>query len=921
MLNKFSASSKLYMLIFITAASLIGLGLYCINDLKKMNENTRELYSDRVLCMQQLANVRFQYLTEVLPIAENVKNHVVTFDEASERLNKAMEIINTNWHNYKRTYFTPEENLLVKKADSIKIQDDKLYINLESILFKKDSLALGELIKKEFSAESNPFLKKVNQLMELQVQVGKKIFNNNNELYHGTAKRFALLILLSLFIALSLSFYIIKNIKSLIKDILKSNNIVKESGEKYRSLLENASDAIYLVDDKGNFIEVNESMCKMTGYSKNELLQLNVEKIVDPDQLKTDPVIHGMHYPRKSLIRERRFIHRDGKIFDVEINVKLFTDKQTLVIARDITDRKQMESELREAELKFRTLAEKSMVGIYIIQKENFIYLNPRLAEIFGYDHDELINVPGSILDIIISKEEQAMVRRNIEAKYTGVADNVHYEFKGQKKDGTQNYIEIFGSRVIIDGEPSIIGTMIDITDRKRAEELILREKTLSDTIINSLPGVFYLINKNGEYLRWNKNFEIVTGYNKEEILKLTTKNLIAEEDLERVNDTIKKTFSDGYATVEAKAKMKDGSGVPYLLTGSPIIYETQQCLLGTGIDISSRIKAEEELRSSEQKYKLLFESNPSPLWMIAKDNMSIIAVNDAAANLYGYSKDELLKMSVKKLRPPEDFGQQLEIYQKEVSGATDFGVIKHVKKDGTIIFVNIVSQDIIFNNRLVRLSLTSDITERLKAEELLKKSEANFKTIMDTTDTAYALLDKNLNVMAFNQMAVKFVNSRYDHSPSKGDQLADYFPKERFPQFINYAGEVLKGKNISYEVNYPNPDGSAFWFYVRLFPITNDKNEIFGLMLALSDITERKNSEDSLKVAYERIQDHINSIKDMAWKQSHLIRSPLANLKGLAAMLADNPSDDEILKYIQMELERLDKVIIEMAEDASIHD
>ncbi|MEO6980430.1 MAG: histidine kinase dimerization/phospho-acceptor domain-containing protein, partial [Mucilaginibacter sp.] len=82
-----------------------------------------------------------------------------------------------------------------------------------------------------------------------------------------------------------------------------------------------------------------------------------------------------------------------------------------------------------------------------------------------------------------------------------------------------------------------------------------------------------------------------------------------------------------------------------------------------------------------------------------------------------------------------------------------------------------------------------------------------------------------------------------------------------------------------------------------------------------------RKNSEDNLKVAYERIQDHITSIKDMAWKQSHLIRSPLANLKGLAAMLADNPSDDEILKYLQTELERLDRVIIDMAEDASIHD
>ena len=187
-----------------------------------------------------------------------------------------------------------------------------------------------------------------------------------------------------------------------------SSNIVKKSEEKYRLLLEHASDAIYLVDQQGYFAEVNESMCKMTGYSKEELLRLNVEDIIDPEQLKTDPVIHGYHLPDRSLIRERRLVRKDGGVFAVEINVKLFADNKMLVIARDITD-------------------------------------------------------------------------------------------------------------------------------RKRAEELILREKTLSDTIINSLPGVFYLINDQGAYLRWNNNFEIVTGYAKDEILKLTTGDLIVEEDRERV--------------------------------------------------------------------------------------------------------------------------------------------------------------------------------------------------------------------------------------------------------------------------------------------------------------------------------------------------------------------------------------------------
>ena len=113
--------------------------------------------------------------------------------------------------------------------------------------------------------------------------------------------------------------------------------------------------------------------------------------------------------------------------------------------------------------------------------------------------------------------------------------------------------------------------------------------------------------------------------------------------------------------------------------------------------------------------------------------------------------------MNASVFRPREDLGKQLKIFRKKFSDSTDLGIIRNIRKDGSIIFVHIIAHDIIFEGRSVRLSLTEDITDKLKAEETLQKSEANLKTIMDTTDTAYALLDKKLNVMAFNQMAVKF--------------------------------------------------------------------------------------------------------------------------------------------------------------------
>ncbi|MFI5137666.1 MAG: PAS domain S-box protein [Sphingobacteriales bacterium] len=699
----------------------------------------------------------------------------------------------------------------------------------------------------------------------------------------------------------------------------------KKINARFRAIVESDFVAIKLNDIEGNIIYRSPSMQAINGWTDEEINR-NYFKLTHPEDLELIKKVHEvvLSNPGKSVNITYRIQHKNGNYIWIEsmlCNKLSDPDLGAIItVTRDVTDRKRMEAGLMEAEIKFRTLAEKSMVGVYISQKERFTYVNPRFAEIFGYEPKELINTGESAIDMIISKDDQSMVKKKILARYKGEADNAHYEVKGKKKDGTHNFIEFYGSRVIIDGEASIIGTMLDITERKKAEELILREKTLSETIINSLPEVFYLRNAKGEFLRWNKNFEKITGYTAEEIKKLDSRKQLAEEDRGMIQDAVKKMYIEGSATVEARVVTKQGGKVPFLITITPLIYENQECLIGIAIDITSRLKAEEELRSSEHKYKSLFESNPLPMWMVAKDSLSVIAVNDAAAKLYGYTKDELLKMDVTGFRPVEDFGLQLEEWDKNANDLTGDRIIRHYKKDGTMMFVQIIARDIVFEGKQVRLAFTNDVTEKLKAEESLQKTQANLKAIMDTTDTSYVLLDKKLRIIAFNQMAVEFIKAQYNHTPAKREKFTDFLPEERLLPFARNVDAVLKGKHIGYEINYPQPDGSELWYFIKIFPITNDKHEIFGLLIAVSEITERKKAEESLKAAYHLIQDHIGSIKDMAWKQSHLIRSPVANLKALAALLNEDPADSKILQFINLELDRLDSVIIDMAEDASNH-
>jgi two-component system, sporulation sensor kinase E len=701
--------------------------------------------------------------------------------------------------------------------------------------------------------------------------------------------------------------------------LINSLDKLQKSEEKYRSFIEQASDAIYTLDTEGNFTEVNDSMVNMVGFSREELLKMNIASLIDPEQLKVDPLNYTKLLPAMSKIRERKFVIKNGAIMETELNIKKLPDGRMLTIARDITQRKIMEAELKKAEIQFRTLADRSMVGIYIIQKGKFIYVNPRYAEIFGYGSDELkayLLLDVSPIEILIREDYRAVTYENIRARLDGEIESMCYEVAGKKKDGTTNWIEFYGSTVMMEGEPTIIGSMIDVTERKRAENLMMKEKELSDTIINSLPGLFYLRNDKGEFLRWNKNVEIFSGFSHDEMKNSSALDFIAEESKETVAKAINKIFADGHASVEVDCITAGNIKVPYLLTGSFINYEDQPCFLGIGIDIAQRVKAIGELQLSEQKYKLLFEDNPLPMWMIAKSDLSIIAVNDSAAKLYGYTKEELLKLFITDLRLQEDVPQIKENYKVHLDDSQEMGVTKHIKKDGTHIDVQVIAHDIIFEGREVRLVHTNDITEKLKVQAAHQKSEANLQTILNNTDTAYVLLDNKLQLVEYNSKAVFFAKNEFNFDLESKDMVFDDVSYKKLLQFSDNTKAVLKGQTISYEINYLQPDDTNLWYYLRMLPIWNKEKEILGLMVAATDITERKNTEQSLRMAYEHIQTHIDSIKEITWKQSHLIRSPLANLKGLMPLMQSEPDNQEILSYIQTELDRMDSVIIEMAKD-----
>lgn len=180
-----------------------------------------------------------------------------------------------------------------------------------------------------------------------------------------------------------------------------------------------------------------------------------------------------------------------------------------------------------------------------------------------------------------------------------------------------------------------------DITRQKQDQQALEQEKNFSDTLIDSLPGVFYMFDKEGRFYRWNHNFESVTGYTGGELASMTPFDLFTGEDLKVIQNRISRVFETGNATAEAFFTTKSGDRVPFLLSGRLIEHEDAPYLMGMGIDITDRKAFEQELKNSEEKFRTLIRLAPIPLCFVNNEGM-LAYINDRFEQLIGYSTDEV---------------------------------------------------------------------------------------------------------------------------------------------------------------------------------------------------------------------------------------------------------------------------------------
>ena len=244
-------------------------------------------------------------------------------------------------------------------------------------------------------------------------------------------------------------------------------------------ILDSVPAIVFYKDKENRFIRINKALADATGLPKEKIEGKSCFEVYPGYAEKywvDDKEVMARGEPKRNIIEP---METTKGIVWLQTDKIPYRDEQGNIVgiigfSIDITERKKAADALQESENKFRSLAEKSLVGIYLIQEGIFKYVNPRLAEIFGYTVEELVDKLGP--KHLAHPEDWPIAEENIRKRMSGDAESVHYTFRGIKKDKKIIYLEVYGTRIEYHSKPTIVGTLLDITERKISEE---REKEL----------------------------------------------------------------------------------------------------------------------------------------------------------------------------------------------------------------------------------------------------------------------------------------------------------------------------------------------------------------------------------------------------------------------------------------------------------
>ena len=632
----------------------------------------------------------------------------------------------------------------------------------------------------------------------------------------------------------------------------RSEQRLKESEFRYRALFENmgGASAVYRAERNGaDFILVDFNR------AAEEIDRIPRSQVIGRSVFEVFPGIKefGLLEVFRRVLRTGESEHhpiaeyKDNRIKGWRENfVYKLPSGEIVAIYSDQTERKQWEEAIIEKEQRYRTLVETMNEGLASVDANGVVtFHNDRLAEMLGYSPSEIMGKPA--LEVV-GEENREVFKEKFHQRLTGEIVSDYYEFELKGKDGRKIPV-IVSARGLYDQDNTfqgVMATFVDISDRKRAELALLASEKLRDKIMSSAPiGIAYA--EQGK-LKWaNESMLKMFGHDDEQdYLNTSTKAFYASEDeYLRAREAFYRGLTDGKsAETEARFRRKDGSTfLGQIRVSAMDPSDPKSGTITTLADVSRQRLAEEALRESEEKYRILVERAQEGIF-VAQDGL-LRFVNPRMSEMLGHDPSALISKPFTKFIHPDDRGLTLQHHFKRLQGE-EFPsryTLRILDKSGGIRWAEIDVAVIRWEERPAVLGLLTDITERKGMEEALKESEEWYRSFVENSfDGIFVQQDSK----------IIFANSRLGqmlgYSPGELEEMEHW--RVYHGKYQQIARERAKARMRGeaappqYEVMLQRKDGSFFPGEVSA-KVVNVKGRP-GVQAWIKDISKKKRTEET---------------------------------------------------------------------------
>lgn len=567
----------------------------------------------------------------------------------------------------------------------------------------------------------------------------------------------------------------------------------------------------------------------------------------------------------------------------------------------ETTLQKRAELQVYESELQYRNLADAGLALIWTSGNDKLCnYFNKTWLEFTGRS---LAQEQGYGWAEGVHPDDLERCKTIYETSFDW-REPFEMEYRLRHNSGAYRYIYDMGTpNYNSKGEfIGYIGHCFDITERKEIESALRKSEERFRLVINNLSDIIVLINADGTQRYVSPVSEKITGFGATDQLGSTIADVIHPDDIQRLSETWSEMIKhpDRVYKIQYRYIHKTKGWVWLEANAQSFLDEPSiNAVLLTARDITESKEAEKILKESEKKYRMLFNSNPHPMWVYDLETLSFLAVNDSAVNKYGYSRAEFMQMSIRDIRPKEDINRLLQNIEKSKNGLEESGVWRHVKKDGSIIFVEINSHFLEYEGRSAQVVLAHDITLRKQAEEKLQYQQQLISDMGRVAKIGGWEFDALTGKGTWTEETARIHDMDPADETNVEKGISFYKPESRIKIEKAIKNAIENALPYKLELQMVTATGVEKWVQTIGQPIV-EEGKVIKVRGSFQDISQRKKAEEIIYKLNSELEEKVilrtaqleasnKELEAFSYTVSHDLRAPLRHISGYIDLLNEH--------------------------------